>query len=232
MTDRPGFDSSTEKFFKWLSRLRETAKLNISFDSQKKALIAVCSDYDSAQDVWEQREELLGDVPITELCQNLEVFVGANFFAGTNPSRDSRKSMTTHTFLSRWTQRNLDLFKAISGTVTIHSLDEPRGFPYLAVKPDLDIEERLAKPIIETIGQPIWAMPQPIAEPRLHNIREAIKSGSTVKYSYQMDWGNLLWKFNVSVIHLPGYDEVMTIVEDDPKEAHWQRAYWLNRVSR
>lgn len=133
---------------------------------------------------------------------------------------------TIETGYSNWLMNqaaNTNVFQAIPGIVLIHrAIDDYR---FLAVKSDLS-EKRLNKPMTELLNQPLAAIDPLLAEPRRHYIERAAASGSEQSYSYEYTWDSLLWKFNVKVAYLPGYDECLVIVSDAQS---WQKEYWLAR---
>ncbi|MBL1176919.1 hypothetical protein [Pantanalinema sp. GBBB05] len=142
--------------------------------------------------------------------------------------------MNTSTVHSTFVQRNPDYFTRMSGNVYIHSLDRDRGFPILALKPDIT-PKRLNKGL-SSLGQPLRFLDDPVAAPREQAILSAIETGQNQIYYYQYADAQIgrTFYFKTSVILLQENQEVIVQIEDDPdhwEKSHWQRGFWLASVN-
>lgn len=220
--------ATDQKFLQWLNHVEDPRSVTIGI--LKDRIRVICNDVFSVKRLWKTRYLLSCEKEI-----KLELYVRQKpygisvippFLHFTTMIHAPSYSYSE----SQWATRNRDIFLAIPGSVFVHSADKDRGYPYLAVKPDLT-EKRLNKPIRELIGQPIRITPEAIAIPKEAAIEEALRTQQPQQYFYDFVWESLLWNFKVDVVPLIEHNEVLVIVTD-ADERRWQRDYWLNRVDR
>lgn len=141
--------------------------------------------------------------------------------------------MDTSTVHSAFVQRNPDYFARMSGNIYLHRLDRDRGFPILALRPDIT-PKRLNKGL-DSLGHPLRFLDEPIAAPREQAILRAIETGQNQIYYYAYPDAQIgrTFYFKTSIILLNDIEEVIVQVEDDPdhwEKSHWQRGFWLASV--
>lgn len=222
------FSEHDRRIWDWLSTIREPQKVRIAIDQPSGCISAVCDDLYTAKDLWRSRHKLdTGDDCETLLFVHVKDRVYAS---GSVRSQGNSKSATEMDTLSIWAKQNAGLFKAMPGFVFLHSADANSGFKFLAVKPDIN-EERLNRPIVNLLGQPLRVTDERIALPKERAIQKAIAMGETQSYGYGFNWNGKLWHFQVSVVPLLDIGEVLVIVKDVDQQAHWQRGYWLNTAT-
>ena len=211
------------RVWNWLSIIREPDKLRINVDERSRCITAWCKDFYAARELWRSRHLLDSDNPSLHF---LLVYVKDRLYAS-GSIQCKPQNLPKDMNLSVWAKQNKALIHALPGSVFLHSTES--GFKFLAVKPDIS-ENRLNRPILNLIGQPLRTTDERIALPKERAIQAVIATGETQTYGYDYHWKDLLWQFEVSVIPLPDTAEVLVMVQDS-NQSVWQRGYWLNVLS-
>jgi len=211
----------------WLGRAQEIEKTRVNWGAT--GLEVYCGDTLQA----ERLSDAL-DLLLQTRLKWVRIYVGKQCLSTVSLDRVRVQSIpismltTLETMPSVWAKQNLNVLKAIPGTVALLSA-EP-GYRYLALKPEIS-EGRLNKPIDHLIGQPLRTIDEELWLPRERAIETVLATGENEIYYYSHFWENLTWHFKCTVAKASD-NEIMTIVEDsDDDRALWQKSWWRNRVA-